>query len=1292
MKQSKKLLSMILAIIMVFSSVSIVASARAEWLDDAISYNSIDSAELTPEQYATAALDEVDRMLGEEQIVLTQDDIMVGELNLTSIDNALDSVNTILNGSLWTQFKGLLGDLSKLNISALTERRRSSTDTAVINSLLKFLYDNSSELLVPFIKGELDMGAIVAQFVPDINDLSVPDMLKEMLYKLAYPGQVVPSPVNVTVDKMVQDLINTTVAKEFPTFASYTDLLDLSAGSTYNSLDLGLKAIYNAWVVKKANQVWLPDLEEELMTNHADEVAKYKRYFNLNADGSFNFTIPQYTFTTDTFFSQLNNIIGSVVNAVLAPDLDFRWELGDNDMIVSNIINIGVEVLAATGDEFFASFVEVKTPEELDAMSDMEIVAYVARTIINSSVDGVWVPETADNLIKVANYTIKDIMAVNLPERDYSSNSAYPVDQINTIYKMLADFGVKALNDNPGLGLSYGIGVDELGKQALAWVIDEWGGLLSGISLNKNDSVWNNVDKLLKVILDNYSWFDATQFPSGTVSFESLVKDVLVSNILNLDFTPIFNLLANQPAGSELHKSPKEVLLRLVARTANLVFPGFIPTVTTFEALVTKNTLGNMVGALFTDLYSYRNTLVPAVVPIVCTALGLTTDQKFKTPDFDLEDFYYTSTANIDFKITNRSSGINTAYTDRNGVQHRDSRYSIKLESITCPDFTIGNISKPVLKGGESTTVKITGAVTGAKNTIVTVNYNVLTEDGSNLTSSPLTARIYTCISKNNTDEQTEWTTTSGTYIAKGGNTSIYGTDPELLDDLSFRIQNTTNASSTMTATSTGTSSAASKVVTDVSFVKLNPDSFTALAGGIATVKPYVLDGYEGTEEQKTEAFGTYGFQKYTQTVGVKGAATISKATNICLYNDHGLNDLFHKEVDAQRQASDYNSAAFAAYLTAMSAAAAVVQTPKIATGFINTRTPVAAAACPAAKYEAAATALEAAVEALEASATGGVTALQNYIDTIEPSNDGIEYDEAGYSFFSAANYKTYTWSNYREESREANSFVDHYTTADEETGVTPIPTALDVAYKQHRLSLYYGRLLPVATVKTQLNRAISEAAAKGFVESDYTAESWNNYQRAVNFANATKNDASAVQNKVNTAYIELIEGQKRLIKVGGEDEEVTITTVAQNPGNASKAPVLVENSAGEKLLLGVYPESSGIEIADYFNVQGGTATFDYNRIATDEVVTVKDGSGNTILTFKIVMLGDVDKSGDVTPTDAATVSQVGVGLASFSDTSDSSFDYAADVDNSGDVTPSDAATVAQAGAGATDIDYSNVG
>lgn len=1287
MKQSKKLLSMILAVIMVLSSVSIVASARENWLDDAISYNSIDKADLTPEQYATAALDEVDRMLSVEQIILPQDEIMVGELDLTSIDNALDSINTILNGSLWTQFKGLLGDLSKLNISALTERRRSSTDSAVIYSLLKFLYDNNDTIFVPFIKGELDMGTIVTTAVPKIAELSVSDMAKEALYKVAYPGQTVPNPINKTVDTMVQDLINSKVAERFPKFANYTDLLDLSAGSTWNTLNLGLKAIYNVWVVPKANSTWLPKLEEEL-AKHPEELAKYSHFFNISSDGKINFTIPSFTFSTDTFFNQINNIIGSIVNSVLAPDLGFSWESGGNDMIISNIINIGIEVLSATGDEFFESFVDVKTREELENMTDMEIVSYVARTIINSSVEGVWVPESADTLIKVANYTVKDLMAVNIPERDFSSASAYPVDQISTLYNMLADFGVKALNDNPGLGLSYGIGIDELGKQALAWVIDEWGGLLSGITLNKNDSVWNNVDKILKVILDNYSWFDATQFPSGRVTFESLVKNVIIENVLNLNFTPLFNLIGNQPSTSELHNSPKVVLLHFLARTANLVFPGFFPTVNTFEALIEKNTLGNMVGTLFTDLYSYRSTLVPAVVPIVCTALGLTTEQKFKTPDFDLDDFYYTSAANIDFKITNRSSGINTAYTDRNGVQHKDSRYTIKLESITCPGFNVSTPSTSTLKGGESTTVKITGTVTGSMFSIVTVTYNVLTEDGTALTTTPLTARLYTCISKATTDQTAEWTTTSGTYQAKGGNTSIYGTSPSILDDLSFKIQNTSNNAADLACTSSGTSSAASKVVTAVSFVKLNPDTVKALAGGSATVKPYVLDGYEGTDEQKAEAFGTYGFQKYTQTVGVgAGGTNITKQTNICLYNDFGLNDLFHDEVNAQRQASDYDSAAFTAYLAAMSAAATVVQTPKNATNFINTRTAVAAAACPAAKYEAAYLALKEAVDAVEASATGGVTSLKNYIDTIDPSNEDLEYDDAGYSFFGAANYKTYTWSNYRSEARAANSFVEYYTTEDEETGVTPIPTALDVAYKQHRLSLYYGRLLPVATVKTQLARAIREANARGFVQSDYTEESWADYQRALNFATATNNQSSAVQKKVNTAYVELIEGQKRLIEVGGEDEQVTVTTVAQNPGNSTKAPVLVDEG-GEKILLGVYPESSGIEIADYFNVQGGTATFNYDQIATGETVTVKDGSGSTILTFKIAMLGDVDGDGDVGASDGAAIAQAGAGYVTFT----GAVNYAGDVDNSGDVTSSDAAAVSQAAAGIADIDFSNVG
>jgi len=1290
MKQSKKLLSVILAIIMVFSSVSIVASARAEWLDGAVSYNNLDKAVLTTEQFATAALDEVDRMLDKEQIVMTQDEIFVGDLDLTSVDNALDSVNTILNGSLWTQYSSLLGDLQNLDISALTKRRRSDSDLDVINSLLKFLYDNSQTLLVPFIKGNLDMGAIVKQYVPDINDLDVSEMVVEMLYKETYDTPV-PETITTPVDTIVQDLVDKTLEKYFTTLYGHTNL---SSGSMYAMIDDCLKTVYNNWVVPKANGEWMEKINEEL-AKHPDEVAQYRRYFKLTADGRCNFTFPTFNFTNEPVAKQLNNLIGSIVNTVLASDLDFNWTSGDNSKIITNIIKIGREVLVATGDTFFASYVEVKTPAELAEMSDMEVCAYVARTIVNSSIDSAWVPASADTLVEVANYTVRDLMATEIPSRDYSS---LDMTSINSLYTMLSDFGVKALNENPGLGLSYGIGVDELGKAALGWVIDNYGGLLSGITLNKNDSVWTNADKLLKVIFDNYSWFDKTLFPNNTVTFEYFVKTLVIDNVINLNFTPLFDLLANQPSGSELNNTPKLVALRLVARTLNLVFPGVLPTnMTTFADLISKNTLGDLVGNLFSDLYNYRAKLVPAVLPIVCDALSLTNKQEFKTPSFEIDAFNActTGSVNLDFKITNRSSGVNTAYTTTNGTQVQDSRYAIQIVGITCQGFTVATPSTSLLKGGQSVSVKITGSVSNTRNTKVVVTYNVLKEDGTALTTSPLTANIYTCISKTAGDALNEWTATSGTYQAKEGLLNLYVTSVSGLDDLEFKFKNTSNNNATMVGVSAGSNTAASKTLDSLSFMKVNDEQVTMLAGGMGTYQPYVFDGYTGSEEQDAEAFGTYGFQRYTHTkTGVKiGTTEVTKNTNVCLYKDYDLTKLFNSEVNAQRQASDYDATAYANYVAAMDDAATLVQTTRTAAQFINTSTAVMAARCPAAQFQAKAEALENAVEALVASATGGVTTLEAYINTIEPDNDGIEYDEAGYNFQnSSANYKMYTWSNYRKESREANSFVKYYTTADEETGVIPVPTALDVTYTMHRLSLYYGRLLPVSAVKTQLNRAITEANAKGYDASAYTEDSWSDYTRAINFANTTKNTSSATQNQVNVAYEQLIKAQKRLIEIGGDEPgDITVTAAATNPGDSSKAPILMTNSEGDNLLLGVFPSSKVSSVAGYFDVQGGTVTFENDSIGTGKVINVKDSGGDTIYSCKIVLRGDVDGDGATTVNDVAKTANVLAYFDSFG-AADSAAKQAADIDNSGVVDVNDMAGMANVTAYVASIDYANVG
>lgn len=1300
MRQSKKLLSILLAMIMVFSSVSVIANARAEWLDSAVSYNGFDKPVLTTEQYATAALDEVDRMLAEEEIILTEEEIFVGTLDATSVDNALDSVNTILNGTLWTKFNSLLGDLKNLNISALNKRRRANSDLEVINSLLQFLYDNKG-LFVDFVKGDLDLGKIVGQFV-DLSDFSVQGLAKSALYEATY-GADAPDTVSQSVDTMVQDLIDNLLINGMPNgdgtrgepvlpaAAGYTNI---SSGSTYDFLDKALKIAYNEYFVERANRLWINDINE-LIAQYPEEIEKYKQYFNLKADGTCNFTFQPYQFTSASFISQLNNVIASVVNLVLADDIGFSWQTGSNSMIVTNIINIGKEVLVATGDTFFSSFVEVKTPAELDAMTDMEVVSYVARTIINSSIRGVWVPETADNLVKVANYTIKGLMATQLPGRDYSSESAYPVNSVNTIYNILADFAVKALNENPGLGLSYGIGLDAVATAGANWAIEKYSGLLSGINLNTASSGWSNLDKVLKAILDNYSWFDASVFPNGTVTAESLIKDVIIGNVLNLNFDPFFQLLDARPAGSELNGSIKQVILKIVPRILNIVFPNLLSTsMTSFDDLIAPANLGSTVNAIFTDLYSYRTPLVAAVLPIVCDALDLTTEQVFRTPSFDIEDFYCTSAANISFKITNRSSGINTAYTASNGRQYRDSRYAIKLEGITATrlnptgnNFNVTLPSQKTIYGGQSVSATITGTVGTTNNVLVEITYNVLTEDGSALTSTPLVARIYTCISKTDTDEKQEYTSTSGNILARGGFKNIYTTSVSGLDDVEYKFKNNTTADISVVGYSEnqGTSTLY-KNLTDLSFVKVNNEARTIIPGGTVAYQTYVLDGYTGTEEQDAEAYGPNGFTRYyTKISGViNGTTKVGSATNILLYKDYGLTKLFYNEVSAQRQASDYNASAFAAYQAAMNEAAMLIMTKKAAAQFCATT-----AVGIARKYEGVATALEAAVTALKESAVGGVESTQALVDQYDPSNEGKVYTDADYSYFSAYNYMAYTFSNFRDEYKAANSFINKYTPVlDETTGEMTepgTPSALDVAYKNHRLTLYYNRLRPVAAQQTVLVNAINAANAKGYVAADYTEDSWAAYQTALGFATSVKNAGATgkLQAKVNKAYEELIEAQKRLTAPVAEGGEVVIEIADVNPYDESFAPIVIEED-GVNYLLGVAPET---EIEAYFSVTGDV-TFEYDMIATGSTITIYDSNNNVVGEYVMVVKGDVDGSGEIDTFDATDLSNVAAYYAEF----EVAANYAADVDNSGDVTTFDATDLSNVAAYYAELNFADVG
>ncbi len=1327
MRQSKKLLSVLLAVVMVFSSAAIAASAYAPWKDEAITkYDALDKPVLTTEQFASAALDEVDRMLNEEQILLTADDIFVGTLDATSVDAALDSVQTILGGSLWTQFSPMLGDLANLDVSAIaTPRRRTNStdsDLKVIYALLEFLYDNKG-IFTGLVGGTIDLGTIVGPLLEDLlgGELDVTPLLKGLLYELVYEKDAPESGVTETVDQMAQDIIDRLVVDGsydedgtfneplLPQLKGYTNI---STGSTYDFVDNLLKVLYNEWLVPTANEKWIDSINEMLAEN-MDAIDQYKSFFNLTADGKVNFTFQTYEFASDdTFMGELNNILASIINLAITDELGFDWSTGDNTQIVPNLIKFGREVLCQTGDTFFASFVEVKTREELDAMTDMQVISYVARAIINSSVDGVWVPESAETLTEVANYTVKGIVAIDLPGMDYSDTALYPNDDVETLYAILGDYAAEALNDLLGLGIEYGVGIDGVFTALASWAIENYGGLLSGINLNKNDTGWVNLEKIFFTII-NRNWIDASLFESGVVTFEGLVKEVILENILELNFDDFISILTTEVSGSELQQPIKQVILNVLPRTINIVFPGLFATnMTQLEDIISKANLAGTIDALFSDLYNYRASLAAAVLPIVCPLLSLTNSQEFDAPEFDVPAFSYISTgaANLDFTITNPSSGLNTGYTDAEGKFHQDARYAIQINSITSSisGISIATPADKVLDGGESVTVKITGSFSGTACDTIKVSYDVLVEDGTKLTAQPLEARIYAVYSKTDTDDDKEASKSGAANIVEGKQ-NLYRTDIYGLDDIEFVVENPAemdeNNPDANKITVKPYAATAATAINKLSFMENITETTEIRAGFRSGVQIFkFVDGFDAyTEDQlaaaELEAFTANGFKRWYGNTGVTvNGSNVYVSAGVCLYKDYGLTDLFNSEANAQRQKSDYtDSAAWDAYMAAMTTANEVVNGVKKATTFCLTT-----ATGTAKKYQPAAEALQAAVEALEASAAaGGAQSVKELIDALQPTNaEGVEYDAPEFEYFGRDDYVAYTYENYQAARSDAWDLVEdakvYVTEIDPETGEEFVPDwenfsyapvdALSVAYAKHRLSLYADRLIRTPNYKTNLNRAVNEANAANYVADDYEEESWATYERALAFATSVNNESAPRQTKINEAYIQLIEAQKRLMKAAGEIiEEIIVNLAGANPGDGNYSVESVV-SGGVNLLLGVFPEANVADVSKYFDITGDV-TVECETIATGSVVTIYDSNDKVLAEYTLVITGDVTADGAVSVVDLSTFGRVLGGAASWDTVATSA---ASDLDASGDTSVLDMSAISRVLAGAASINYAS--
>lgn len=1184
MKKMKRLLAIILASLLILSSATAGASAYQAYKDDALTkYDFTDTAVLTTEQYASALLDYADKALAKENI--TMDLSILGKLDATSIDNALSSVYKLINGNkiiLW-----MAGDLNSVNVDAIKNPRRSNTtDVAVIKALLQFLADNKGIVKKVVVGGvgkyKRDGGVslgVANSFVK--VDLNVEVMLREMIWGLAYPNTEYNSSNNI--DSMLQVIIQNALAgvKEIPD--SVKNLVDLnSTKSTYDFIEDLLQTAYNDIAVPMLNDQTMKWLGQEIDKDTTGTLAGlFNRDFRVSA-----YTVP----AGSTLVAELNNIAGGIVNGLLK---NYNgWVSGDNSKLTDNVVAVARYILKETGDYFFPDWQKhIATAEEIDAMSKEELIAYLARSIINASVGYMYIPEDVTTVIGVAWEAVKQLMAQFLPERDYSG---YP-KTVQGILDMLADF--VAYNVNPGIdlnagdlkkALNYGDGMDKMLTTAVQWLAADpqyYTGLLPSTAIDTSDG-WKALDDIFFKLLDK-SVLPAKFANSGS---ETILKDIVYSILNGLlvdqDLTCISDLFVKNESGAFATQTLKQSIVRLVTDILNAVLPGTVTkTYGSLNEIVSNSELGSIVENLLGSLNSNKDKLVPPIVNIVAQVMKLTDKAKFKEMEIAGSKRIKNS-SELDLTVYNGSQGINRGYTDKNNnfTQDKLPRYTIDSWSAVAYNYdgskqkdlsVSGLTANEELNGGDNRSVKISGIDSNNTLVVFTVYYFALDEAGNKLTNDASVCRFYSYrLDGADVDNNTSGINTGSNKTSA----SVNDCPPKLL----LFNQNNTNPLKTICAQSVTfkvpkgkgahTGSNASANLGGLSSNLKSATSSASMDGGNAISGSNAYDSIDLWEETASIAKFEVGFD-----TTINWAATAKKgnktdhyngATHIICYNDYGLPELYNIEAGKNRARTDYDSsadAAWDAYITALNNAAIYTLLPGTIALYTNSEF--------LAGFEARQKALASAVETLETHlVSASVDSLKTAVEAVQGKDnaEGAVYWDDGYNYFGYDDFNSVTWNGWKEARNRAlnlyNSTIapkepvapekpgDDATLIEKQkyekayaqwetdhaawetalaTWQMPTISAIDVAYAEQQVALWGSRLIKLDAVKTHLDAAIRMCTIDSADASKYDAERWEAYAKSFAYAQKVStsfNASTTMRTQVREAMNNLIYNWKRLI------------------------------------------------------------------------------------------------------------------------------------------------------------------
>lgn len=1281
MKKSTRIISLLLAFMMMMGTMSVAASAyHADYLDSAITdqYNSIDKVELELEQKASILLDQLDVMLQKEDIYI--DIPLIGSIDLRSTDAALNSIYSLTGNWLFGDL--IVGDLGVLEDSRaeIADVRRSSeteSDMAVIRSLVRYLAGCAEDGLLNIVNKNFNWGILKGFLPPEFRIIvdDVPKFLKETLWDVLHPVNEVPMPSDTTLDSIAQYALDHQIGAEPGSpEASEVGFEGILPGFTVNLATDNAYRVVDEVIFSVLNELIVPLLNSELKTTIRNAVESNQAdggRLHLLVDK--NYVVSEYTYNRNQpLVTQLNDMFKGVVDEMLLPG-QFTWNpTGSGDPLVvlkDNLERLLLTIIRAGGDTF--EF-EEENPE-LPELGD-----YIARVAVENFVQHIDF-DGSEGIEEVAYVGLRELCIRLVPEGTYP---AVPANATEAGYKAAilelgADLAVYYLNANIGLNLSYDTTAAEFISAFIAWCNPYINGLFDATKLNEVRSRasydgWDEIDAIIweffpKEWMNYEEMFRDNETTPGTadeLTFESLINYFLDA-VIQMDLDALYTFFTYKSTSPLNQMKAYELIIDFIANILDGAFTvgttACVPTgITNFESLLandmahTKTILKNILVAL-----RDKEGLDVTVVNLVTMLLGFADPQSLSDVDMDMSGRVYCENGTVpstNLRIYNRSNGVNSAWRNANGVLAQDKMYEIELISLT----NNAGLSASVTSGTKIAAnsyldVAVTGTVSATTEARFDLTYYLLDEAGNRINNgTPLVKSIYShfyTATGNYDASSAEVTANNVTF--DGFSTYLYTTD--VYDAALFSIMATNNSGLLTSARDVRRAVVTGTLPTGIT--ANNPESGPIVAledssistNTYGTVNPYVAN----IDNEAAQPYGIYPVTIQFEVCSKNGnSGTLTEARNhtIVVYNDFNLDGVLGDVMGRNRQYSDYANAdtEWAAYQNAVSAGFALLQgNPDHTKMFANVNAPDGSENA----YYTAVQNIEAAIAALDAKAvtdTAKLATLETVVDTYRD----VDPDD----------YVLFTYDRFEDAYDRAANIVNSQVApeGEEATFVAPAVAEFDIVYAKAQLELWGGRLLKKVPVKTYLAEALS--VANGLVEANYTAESWAAFKAARDTAITVNSDNSAtlLQTTINDARIDLLKKQYDLVTVS-----VTYITAKVNT-------VTIDNT--NNYILGVDAEKYNIldyiTVADGYTVNPQTTTPLY--ISTGTTFVIKNSeSNNDVATYTAVVYGDISGDGQIDSDDQETLYTYLSGDSSVI-TSGTAQYVAADIDKNGSVTVED--------------------